>query len=74
MNSSPVGSASPPSSSLETRVGSLWRLSLRLKRLASEGEPLAQLTGREARDIEQQLDALCDEVERLIWHLSSFKA
>ena len=63
-----------PPSSLSTRINSLWRLSLRLKRLVAEESSTPQLTGREAREVEQQLDTLCDEIERLIWHLSSFKA
>jgi hypothetical protein len=52
----------------KARVTSLWRLSLRLKRL-TESEHWQAPTGQESRRLQAQLDSLCDEIERIIWKL-----
>jgi hypothetical protein len=56
-----------------TRIISLWRLALRLRRV-TESSDWRPPTGAEARSINHELDSISDEIERVIWRLDDLRA
>jgi len=53
----------------KARIRSLWQLTIRLRKV-TEAEAWLPPFGTQAAEINKQLDAMCDEVERLIWRLA----
>ena len=55
-------------SDINHRARSLWKMALRLRRM-TESPSWEPPIGRQAISVINQLDFMCDEIERLLWTL-----